>query len=171
MTVATEEKQAFAAPTKIDMPQEQRAKSIAVLQARLADTIDFSAMTKQAHWNVKGPAFIALHKLFDELHDVVEGYVDELAERLVALGGEAAGTCRMVAAGSSLEEYPAGIASGKDHVEAISGRLADLAGKVRASIEDADDIDDVGTEDLLTGMVRDLDKYLWFVEAHYQADT
>ena len=51
--------------TRNDLPAGKRSKVITLLNARLADAIDLGAQTKHAHWNVKGPSFIALHKLFD----------------------------------------------------------------------------------------------------------
>src|SRR6201747_1134232 len=91
--------------TKNDLSEAIRVKAIELLNARLADAIDLQTQTKQAHWNVKGPNFIALHKLFDEINESVEDYVDEIAERVVQLGGIAEGTARMAANRSSLPEY------------------------------------------------------------------
>src|SRR6478735_3729966 len=84
--------------TKNDLPEETRVEAIALLNQRLADCIDLQTQCKQAHWNVKGPQFIALHKLFDEVNEEVEDYIDLIAERIVQLGGVAEGTVRAVAA-------------------------------------------------------------------------
>src|ERR1700743_1152129 len=99
--------------TKNDLPEEVRAKAIELLNARLADCIDLQTQTKYAHWNVKGPNFIALHELFDDINEAVEDYVDDIAERAVQLGGVAEGTARMAATRSSLAEYPAKAADGR----------------------------------------------------------
>jgi DNA-binding ferritin-like protein (oxidative damage protectant) len=82
--------------TKNDLPQASRVQVIELLNQRLADSIDLQTQCKQAHWNVKGPAFIALHKLFDEINEDVEEYVDLIAERIVQLGGIAEGTVGVV---------------------------------------------------------------------------
>src|SRR6516165_192791 len=87
-------------PTKNDLSENVRSKAVALLGSRLADCIDLQTQTKQAHWNVKGPEFIALHKLFDEINEDVEDYVDLIAERAVQLGGAVEGTARAVAAKS-----------------------------------------------------------------------
>src|SRR5436305_736048 len=92
-------------PTKNDLPEGTRRQVIELLNARLADAIDLQTQTKQAHWNLKGPSFIALHKLFDEINEDVEDYVDLIAERAVQLGGVAEGTARTIAKRSSLAEY------------------------------------------------------------------
>ena len=155
--------------TKNDLPLEKREPIVKLLNERLADLIDLQLQTKQAHWNVKGPSFIALHKLFDELAEQLEEYADEIAERAVQLGGTARGTARMAAADSALPEYPADITAGADHVRALSRALAAFARSTRAAIDKADKLGDAGTTDLLTQVSRGVDKYLWFVEAHGQA--
>src|ERR1700720_4601985 len=96
--------------TKNDLSEATRVKAIELLNARLADCTDLQTQTKQAHWNVKGPTFIALHELFDKINEDVEDYVDDIAERAVQLGGVAEGTARMVAKRSALTEYPANAA-------------------------------------------------------------
>ncbi|HKI03435.1 MAG TPA: DNA starvation/stationary phase protection protein Dps [Thermoanaerobaculia bacterium] len=155
-------------PTKNDLSEETRRQAVELLNARLADVIDLQTQMKQAHWNVKGPHFIALHELFDQINEAVEGYIDEIAERAVQLGGFALGTARLVAARSSLEEYPHDITAGEDHVEAVSNALATFGKAARAAIDQAEGFDDADTTDLFTQVSRDIDKWLWFVEAHLQ---
>ena len=92
--------------TKNDLPEGTRAEGVRLLNWRLADCIDLQTMCKQAHWNVKGPQFIGLHKLFDEINEEVEDYVDLVAERVVQLGGVAEGTVGVVAERSSLVPSP-----------------------------------------------------------------
>src|SRR5438046_7766836 len=99
-------------PTLNDIPESTRGQVIDLLNQRLADAIDLQLQTKQAHWNVKGPQFIALHKLFDELHDAALEYVDLLAERVIQVGGIAEGTGAIVAERSELPQYPINISSG-----------------------------------------------------------
>jgi starvation-inducible DNA-binding protein len=156
--------------TKNDLSEATRGKAIELLNARLADAIDLQTQTKQAHWNVKGPNFIALHELFDKVNEDVEDYVDNLAERAVQLGGIAEGTARMAAKRSSLSEYPAKTVEGHSHVEALSSALATFGKSVRKAIDTANDFNDLDTADLFTEISRGIDKWLWFVEAHLQAE-
>jgi len=156
--------------TKNDLPEATRAKVIELLNARLADCKDLETQTKQAHWNVKGPHFIGLHELFDKIHDEVSEYVDEIAERAVQLGGVAEGTARLVAKRSSLPEYPLHIADGHSHVDALSTALATFGKSARKAIDQANELGDLDTADLFTEVSRGIDKWLWFVEAHLQAD-
>ena len=156
--------------TKNDLPEDTRKKVIELLNARLADSIDLQTQTKQAHWNVKGPSFIALHELFDKVNEDVEDYVDDIAERVVQLGGVAKGTARMAATESKLAEYPAKAIDGHSHVEALSSALAAYGKLVRAAIDQSGDLKDMDTADLFTEVSRGTDKWRWFVEAHLQAE-
>lgn len=155
-------------PTKNDLAESVRSKVVALLNSRLADCIDLQTQTKQAHWNVKGPEFVALHKLFDEINDDVEEYVDTIAERGVQLGGIVAGTARAVAATSSLPEYPLTITMGRDHVAALANALAMFGKSTRQAISQSDEFGDADTADIFTEVSRGIDKWLWMVEAHLQ---
>ena len=155
--------------TRNDLPATTRTKVIELLNARLADAIDLGTQSKHAHWNVKGPSFIALHELFDKVAENVEEHIDTLAERVTALGGTARGTLAAVARATSLRPYPDDINEGIAHVDALSAALADYGAKLRAGIEAAARLGDADTADLFTGISRDTDKYLWFLEAHLHA--
>lgn len=152
--------------TKIDLPLEAREKLVAILNARLADAIDLKSQAKQAHWNVKGMNFIALHELFDQISAAVEVHIDDLAERVTTLGGMAMGTVRVAASNSTLSEYPNEITDGAAHVDALSNALAHFGKAVRADIDRTGELGDADSADLLTGISRSTDKFLWFVEAH-----
>jgi starvation-inducible DNA-binding protein len=152
--------------TRNDLPGSSRSNLVALLNGRLADCLDLQMQTKQAHWNVKGPDFIALHKLFDEIHEDIEDYSDTIAERAVQLGGIAVGTPRFVASQSSLAEYPPTISAGHDHVIALADALAAFGLLARQAIDDANEFGDAITADVFTQVTRGIDKWLWMVEAH-----
>jgi starvation-inducible DNA-binding protein len=155
--------------TKNDLAVNIRSKAVELLSSRLADAIDLGAQAKHAHWNVKGPNFIALHELFDKVAENVEEHIDTIAERITALGGTARGTIAAVARATSLKPYPEEISEGLAHVEALSAAVADFGKKIRAGIEDAAKLGDADTSDLFTGISRETDKDLWFLEAHLHA--
>jgi len=156
--------------TRNDMNKIVREKIIGILNARLADAIDLHVQTKHAHWNVKGPNFIALHKLFDDIAGDVTAYVDDLAERVVQLGGVAEGMIKTVAQRSTLPAFPPG-GAWETHVNALAGALAHFGKNVRADIANTDELGDADTADLLTEVSRGVDKWLWFVEAHVQKES
>jgi starvation-inducible DNA-binding protein len=161
-------KQAASFPTKNDLSAKTRTAMVTLLTARLLDAIDLQLQAKQAHWNVKGPQFIALHELFDKVAAAAEEATDELAERAVQLGGVAVGAAGAVASGSKLKPYPLSAVNGAEHVEALSSALARFGALIRDGIDLADEAGDKGTADLFTEISREIDKYLWFVEAHGQ---
>ena len=154
--------------TSVDIQAERRAKINKVLNQHLADSFDLLSQVKQAHWNVKGSDFWQLHKLFDEVAERVEEWVDELAERVTALGGYANGTARMAAASSTLPEFPTDITDSMDYVKAVVARVAAFTNSARAAIDESDKLGDANTADLFTEISRCADKYLNFLEAHLQ---
>jgi starvation-inducible DNA-binding protein len=156
--------------TKNDLSESIRTKIAQLCNARLADAIDLQTQMKQAHWNVKGANFIALHELFDKINEEVEDYVDLIAERVVQLGETALGTARSIAQRSQLKEYPLSIAAGRDHVEAVANALAAFGKSARAAIDTSDELRDQDTADIFTEISRGTDKWLWFVEAHLQSE-
>lgn len=152
--------------TRIDIDPAKRAKVAALLNALLADCADMSMRTKHAHWNVRGPNFIALHTFYDELYDVLNAHGDAIAERTAAMGGFVKGRLSDAAASTRLPKYPDEALDGMATVAALADALGMVSNAVRDGIETAESLDDIVTSDLLTGVSGDLDKYLWFLEAH-----
>ncbi|HEY1506338.1 MAG TPA: DNA starvation/stationary phase protection protein Dps [Stellaceae bacterium] len=154
--------------TQNDLKSNTKTVSIELLNQLLADSIDLALLTKQAHWNLKGPQFIAVHEMIDGFRTEIDTHVDTMAERVVQLGGTALGTTQVVAKATSLKPYPTDIYKIKDHLEALIGHYGKAANAVRAGIESSDDAGDADTADILTAYSRALDKALWFLEAHTQ---
>ena len=154
--------------TRIDVEPDARKELVALLNQQMADNADLYSQTKQAHWNVKGPDFMQLHLLFDQVAAMVEPFSDELAERVTALGGYATGTVRMAAKASTLPEFPTDARDGKANLQALSDRWAAYAASTRAAIERASQLGEPTSEDLFTEISRDVDKALYFLEAHLQ---
>jgi starvation-inducible DNA-binding protein len=154
--------------THNDVSSNAKSISIGVLNARLADSIDLALLTKQAHWNIKGPQFIALHEMIDGFRTELDEHVDTMAERVVQLGGTALGTTQTVAESTTLAPYPTDIYAADDHLGALIERYAKVASAVRAAIDETDNAGDADTADLFTAFSRALDKSLWFLEAHRQ---
>lgn len=153
-------------PIPHPLPEDRRVELVALLNERVAATADLHMQVKQAHWNVTGIHFQTLHELFDDVADAIHPFVDELAERVTALGGVAKGTVRMAAAGSSLPEYPLDAVGGEAHLTAVRDRLATYATDNLRAIDAVDDLDDDATEDLLTEIQREVDKLQYFVASH-----
>jgi starvation-inducible DNA-binding protein len=145
-----------------------RAKSVAVLNRHLAAAIDLHAQVKQAHWNVRGPTFIAIHELFDKVADTAAEYSDLVAERAGALGGTAEGTIQVAVEHSFLDRYRLGIADAEAHIGAVTAVLASFGESVRNAIDETASFGDVDTSDVFTEISRSVDQQLWLVESHRQ---
>jgi starvation-inducible DNA-binding protein len=152
------------------LPEAIRAQSIELLNKHLAAAIDLHAQIKQAHWNVRGSGFFAVHKLFDTVSDVADAVSDQLAERAGGLGGTAHGTIQVAAERSFLIPYPHGIANVQDHIFAVAGSLAAFGQSAREAIGLAAATGDADTADLFTEISRRIDEQLWFVESNREPD-
>lgn len=144
----------------------QTATMVALLNQLLANTIDGKLSVKQAHWNVRGANFIALHELFDKVSAQVDEFADMLAERVAQLGGTALGDLSTVSEQTVLPPYPNDIHEGFDHVRALSSRIGLLADTHRQAINTTANMGDAVTADLLTQTTRELDKIHWFIRSH-----
>ena len=152
-------------PTHNTLSENIRARSVELLNKHLAATIDLHAQVKHAHWNVRGPGFIAIHELFDRVSAEVENHSDLIAERAGALGGTACGTIQVAAERSFLVPYPLGIADGPQHIFAVSQSLAAFGQSVQGAIGQATTFGDANTADLLIEISRSIDRLLWLVES------
>jgi len=155
--------------SRISLPEKNRIEIINALNGSLASTTDLMMQLKQAHWNVKGMEFISLHKLFDEIAEIIEEQVDIIAERITSLGGTALGTLHEAAKNSTFRPYPTDIFGTKKHLELLAHNFAILGELSRKNIDFSDELGDMATNDLYIDLVRVLDKNLWFIEAHLQA--
>ena len=157
-------------PTRNDIEPEVREEVVQSLNQALADTTDLQTQVKHAHWNVKGMQFQQLHLLFDEQAELLAGQADTIAERLTALGGRAHGTARQAAANSQLEPFPEDATDGVECVVALADRFAAHGANMHEWIDATAAMGDADTSDMYTELSREIDKQLWFLEAHLQGD-
>lgn len=157
--------------TKNSITTLVRAQTVELLQIKLAESLDLYGRIKNAHWNVKGPHFIALHKLLDEIAAECSEFSDLIAERITQLGGTAQGSLQQAAQNTTLPLHElAAVNGGQDYVDSVSHALAAFSDSTRNAVLKIDHCDPV-TADILTGITRGVDKNLWFVEAHTQKKT
>ena len=152
--------------THIDVDASTRKKVCDILQQALADSTDLVCQAKTAHWNVKGPQFIALHKLFDELYEEMAAHVDTIAERIGSLGGTVMGRVQDSAKTTRMPEYPMGLSESMDHVKSLAKSYGAFANAVRADIDKCEELEDKVTADILNAITAAVDKNIWFLEAH-----
>lgn len=150
------------------LSEDARSEIIGMLGGVLASSIDLWTHSKQAHWNLKGMQFIGLHKLFDKISEGQQEYIDLVAERITQLGGVAEGTISAVSQKTNLPEYALNLSAAQDHVEALANSLGTYSNALRTCIPRIEDLQDPGTVDMLTEVLRGVDEWLWFVEAHVQ---
>jgi len=154
--------------TRVNLDSAARERLIQILNVSLGTVMDLRTQVKQAHWNIKGAQFVARHELFDDLADHAAGWADDIAERAVTLGGYATGTVRLAAEVSRLPEYDLKAVDGTSHVRALADRYGRFAALMREGIGDVQKIADPSTEDLMTEVLREAEKDMWFLEAHLQ---
>jgi starvation-inducible DNA-binding protein len=142
------------------LAKDAKQKSAAELQTVLVDLIDLGLQGKQAHWNVVGPQFRAVHLELDEVVDDSRKWADEVAERLRALGVAAEGRASAIAKRTGIESLPEGTISDKEVLRYVSDQLATVAARGRASIDHLNGTDKV-SEDILIEVVEGLEKHLW----------
>jgi len=152
--------------TRNVLPADVRRELAAALQPILAEAIDLERQAKQAHWNVKGPGFYGRHKLFDELHELAEDWIDLVAERIAQLGHLTEGTLQRAAELTRLPVFPLGLTSERDNLEQLAKALSAFTAHTREVLKKSEELGDPIAADILTEVTRGAEKYLWFVEAH-----
>jgi starvation-inducible DNA-binding protein len=150
----------------IGIPDDRRQKVIDLLNTLLADEFLLYTKTRNYHWNVTGPQFNDLHKFFEAQYEALDEVIDEVAERVRALGGRAFGTLEEFRAGARLGEKPGTTPTAR---EMLSTLLEDHEALIRALREDVDTVNDrhhdVGTADFLTGRLEQHEKAAWMLRS------
>lgn len=159
-------KNTVSRPTALEFDKAVQEESIRILNKYLTDFLNLALITKQAHWNMRGPNFIAVHEMLDPFNEKLLEYADTFAERVVQMGGTAYGIPEMIVSETSFNAYPTDIFQTDEHLRELINRYAVVANRVRADIDA--NLADAATIDILSGAVEDLDKYVWFMEAHLE---
>ena len=152
--------------TDTKRPQATSTAVIELVNDHLATASDLASHLKQAHWNVVGEGFIALHQMFDRQVELVRGYVDGFAERARALDGVAHGIVRHAAKHSARPEFPDGEVSARDSISALLERCTSYSQMLTDAIKQSDQADDLTTQDLFIEVQREIDRNKYFLRSH-----
>jgi starvation-inducible DNA-binding protein len=149
------------------LSREARTQSCELLNGILADSLILYSLYKKHHWLVAGPTFYQLHLLFDKHAEEQEGLIDEVAERIQALGGIAVGDPRHAAELTGIERAPDGEESVPDMIGRTLRAHESVVARVREAIDATEESKDWGTNDLLMGdVLRTNELQVWFLSAH-----
>lgn len=143
---------------------EDRAKIVESLSTVLADAFMVYLKTHNFHWNVTGPMFSTLHVMFEEQYTEQWNALDEIAERIRALGHFAPATSRRYAELSNITEEPE-VLSSKDMIRQLVEGNETLVRTMRAAVKVADDLDDFPTADMLTTRMEVHEKNAWMLRS------
>lgn len=120
------------------------------------------------HWYVKGPDFFTLHEKFEELYTEAAGYLDELAERLLAIGGKPVATLKESLSIASVKEAEGTLPAGQ-MVAAVIEDFKLVTAQLKEGIQAAEEARDEASADLLLGIQTALDKHNWMLSAFTQS--
>lgn len=138
-----------------------------ILQARLTALLDLALVLKHVHWNVVGPSFMGVHEMLDPQVEAVRAMVDDVAERIAALGGEPLGTPGAIVELRTSPDYALNRAVTVDHLAALDGVYNGVVAEHRRAITDCAALDRV-SEDLLIEQTEQLEMFQWLVRAHLE---
>jgi starvation-inducible DNA-binding protein len=152
----------------IGIKDAARKKVVTVLQALLANEVALTQATRGAHWNVVGPNFGPLHTLFGDQYDALNDQVDEIAERIRALGEFPAASIGAFAKDATIDDS-AGLQKKAD--KTIASLLAAhevVITQLGRAIVVADEHEDTATEDFLVALLAGHQKTAWMLRAHLE---
>lgn len=152
-------------PTFHPLPEEKRQALVIILNQLIADALSLAYAAKQAHWNIKGPDFIARHKLLDEVYNLFSELVDQFAETVISLGGQAYGTVEYAAKETLMPPFPLDINNEQVVLLEVTKRVAAFSSELIECIAKVQPYDLTTQNDLMTAH-SNINKYLYFLESH-----
>ncbi|WP_243713026.1 Dps family protein [Macrococcus carouselicus] len=153
------------AKTTKTQAQTQDDKVVAALNQHVADFTVLYTKLHNFHWYVKGPTFFALHTKFEELYTQAGAYVDELAERILAIGGNPVATLKESLDLSVVKEAKKNL-SAEEMVADLSADFDKEIAQLKESQETAEKAGDEMTADMLLGMITELEKHNWMLKSY-----
>jgi starvation-inducible DNA-binding protein len=154
---------------KVGIEENNREAVVDLLNPLLADQVMLYTKLRKYHWNVVGPNFRPLHDLFEEQYSALEVMIDDVAERIRALGGIAIGTLSEFSDNTSLQEAPGENPAATEMVRELLTDSETIIKETRvAANRAADKYDDTATENMLADMLEQQEKMAWMLRAHLE---
>ena len=149
----------------IGLVPNSRQKVIGMLGNIVADQYILYTKTRNYHWNVIGEDFIQYHKLFEDQYSAIDEDIDEVAERIRALGGKTPATLGEFLKSTTLKEHPAKYPTAKTMIANLLADHETVIRNLRKNIESCAKLGDAGTEDFLTQLMEKHEKTAWMLRA------
>ena len=151
--------------TNIGISEENRQSVAGILDSILSDEYVLYTKTRNYHWNVVGSHFSDYHKAFEEQYEALSGDVDEIAERIRALGFKVSSSLSEFQKNSQIKEHPGEYPDANTMVSNLLNDHEALIQTIRKNIPVCDKYGDVGTEDFLTGLLEKHEKTAWMLRS------
>lgn len=156
----------------IGLTEQQRQGVIDLLNRDLADAYLLLVKTKKFHWDVVGPQFLTLHKLWETHYNVLTINIDACAERVRALGGYPIGTMKGFLELASLKEHPGDVPMASQMVSALVDDHEQVVRNLRSHIDScSESFHDQGTADFLTGLMEQHEEIAWMLRSFIEGDA
>ncbi|MBE9031388.1 DNA starvation/stationary phase protection protein [filamentous cyanobacterium LEGE 11480] len=156
----------------IGLTEEQRQGVIQLLNTSLADAYVLVVKTKKYHWDVVGPQFMTLHKVWQEQYETLTLNIDAYAERVRHLGGYPVGTMEGFLELATLEEHPGDLLNATTMVERLVYDHELVIRNLRLAIDKCSgDFHDEGTADFLTGLMEAHEEMAWMLRSFIEGQA
>lgn len=149
----------------IGLDQNALTRVVEGLQRLLSDEVLLYLKTRNFHWNVEGPDFSELHKLFETQYEQLDEIMDEVAERIRIIGGYAAGSMQEFQQHTTLQEVPGGACNQVRMEELLLKDHENVARQLRKFADECGELNDTGTQDFVTGVMQAHEKMAWMLRS------
>ena len=152
----------------IGITDKNRKAVSAILSDLLADEVALYVATRGAHWNVVGPNFGALHSFFESQYEALDDILDDVAERIRALGFTAPASVAAYAKAKSIDDSAGDAGSASAMIEKLLAAHEVIVRELRSDAEKAGECGDEGTADFLVGLMESHEKMAWMLRSHLE---
>ena len=148
----------------LNLNETKVANVVAALQNLLADFQIYYTNLRGFHWEIKGRGFFVLHEKFESMYDDAASKVDEIAERILTLGGTPENKYSGYLKVAHIPEV-SGVSTSREAVENVLGTYKHFIAEERKLIDLANEANDAVTADMLTGYLKEQEKMIWMLVA------